>query len=412
MAEDASTAPRPTVLVARREFREAIAMKSFWITLILTAAVLVAIIVISKYSGGGGDEAERVVLGGDSPVEQVDGVQQLGAAIGIPLEVTTSADDAAAEAAVLAGEADVAILAGGTRLATKDEVDDTTRLGTVVNALRADFALQNGLRAAGLDPQQAAAVRATTPPPVQALDPGGDDRDGGAATVTNILLFVLLQTYGAWVLTAVTREKASRVVEVLLAVIRPIHLLVGKIIGIGSVALLHAATLIVVAFAATRVVGAEITPALRAPELLVAVAWFLLGYALYCTALAAAGSLCSRVEDAQGVSFPILLPLLFAYLASFSAVDGANTLLWVLAFIPPTAVLAMPTLYTMGEAPLWAMLVSMALTVGAIVAVARLAAKIYERSILHTGRKLSWREAFRNRDDLPVAARAPAVSAS
>ncbi|MGI9028443.1 MAG: hypothetical protein ACR2HP_00425, partial [Ilumatobacteraceae bacterium] len=87
------------------------------------------------------------------------------------------------------------------------------------------------------------------------------------------------------------------------------------------------------------------------------------------------------------------------------------TLLWVLAFIPPTAVLAMPTLYTIGEAPLWAVFVSMALTVVAIAAVARLAAKIYERSVLHTGRKLSWREAFRNRDELPAASgRRPTVS--
>ena len=207
-------------------------------------------------------------------------------------------------------------------------------------------------------------------------------------------------------LTGVTREKESRVVEVLLAVIRPINLLAGKIAGIGAAALMHAAVLIVVAFAATRIVGADIAADVRLSDIVVAVAWFLLAYALYCSALAAAGSLCARVEDAQGVSFPILLPLLFAYLVSFTAVDGASTLLWVLAFIPPTAVLAMPTLWAIGAAPLWTMLVSMALTVVAIVLVARVAAKIYERSVLHTGRKLSWREAFRIRDDLPVASRA------
>ena len=55
--------------------------------------------------------------------------------------------------------------------------------------------------------------------------------------VTNILLFLMLQMYGSWVLTAVTREKASRVVEVLLAVITPRQLLIGKVLGIGIVAL-------------------------------------------------------------------------------------------------------------------------------------------------------------------------------
>ena len=75
----------------------------------------------------------------------------------------------------------------------------------------------------------------------------------------------------------------------------------------------------------------------------------MLGYALYCSAYAAAGSLVSRVEDAQTVAFPIMLPLLFGYIVSFSIAGGASTLLWVLAFIPPTAVVAMPTLYAVGD---------------------------------------------------------------
>ncbi len=410
MAERDARQTSPTLLVARRELREAMGMKSYWISLILTAAALLAIVIIANLASGGSEEPERVVLAGAAAGEQVGAVERLGPLIGIDLEVTSVPDDDAAEAAVRDDEADVAVLGGGTRLATRDTVEDTSRLGTVVNALRADLALANGLRAAGLDPAQAAEVRAAEPPAVEALEPDADTGgNAGVVTVTNILLFILLQTYGAWVLTGVTREKSSRVVEVLLAVIRPIHLLSGKIAGIGAAALLHAIVLIVVAFVATRIVGADIAANLRADDLIVAIAWFLLGYALYCTALAAAGSLCARVEDAQGVSFPILLPLLFAYLVSFTAVDGASTLLWVLAFIPPTAVLAMPTLYAIGAAPLWAVFISMALTVVAIVLVAKLAAKIYERSVLHTGRKLSWREAFRSRDELPAAARTPAV---
>ena len=89
-----------------------------------------------------------------------------------------------------------------------------------------------------------------------------------------------------------------------------------------------------------------------------------------------------------------MLPLLFGYIVSFSAAGGATTLLWVLAFFPPTAVVAMPTLYAIGEAPLWMMLVSMALTVVAIVVVAAVAASIYERSVLHSGKKLGWKEAL------------------
>jgi ABC-2 type transport system permease protein len=230
------------------------------------------------------------------------------------------------------------------------------------------------------------------------------------ATITNILLFIMLQTYGQWVLTGVTREKASRVVEVLLSVITPRQLLVGKVLGIGLLALAHAAVLIVTAFVTTRVMGVDLTDGIALGDLALAGVWFVLGYGLYCSAYAAAGSLVSRVEDAQSVAFPVMLPLLFAYLVSFSAAGGASTLLWVLAFIPPTAVVAMPTLYAIGEAPLWAMAVSMALTVAAIFLVAALAATIYERSVLHSGKRLGWKEAIRRPREITAPAGARVVT--
>jgi len=396
---------RPTALVARREIREATRAMSFRVTLVLSALALAAIIVIANL-GGDDDAAERIVVAGPDAAGRVEPIEQLGAAVGVDLEVTTAPDNAAARAAVRDGEADVAISADQSRLTTEEQLDltDGSQLATVVNVLRADLALQNGLAAAGLSPEEAAAVRATPPPAVEALQPESTDAvDSGrvaTATITNILLFLLLQTYGQWVVTAVTREKASRVVEVLLAVIRPRQLLVGKVIGIGTVALMHAAVLIAVALVTTRVMDVDIAAGIAPGDLLLSAMWFVLGYALYCSAYAAAGSLVSRVEDAQTVAFPIMLPLLFGYIVSFSVAGGASTLLWVLAFIPPTAVVAMPTLYAVGEAPLWAVGISMALTVAAIVGVGLLAARIYERSVLHSGRKLSWREAFRRPDEM------------
>ena len=65
----------------------------------------------------------------------------------------------------------------------------------------------------------------------------------------------------------------------------------------------------------------------------------------------------------------------------------------MLAFFPPTAVQCMPVLYATGEAPVWAMLLSMAITAVAAYAVARLAAAIYSRSILKAGKRVSWRDA-------------------
>ena len=179
-----------------------------------------------------------------------------------------------------------------------------------------------------------------------------------------------------------TREKASRVVEVLLSTLTARQLLFGKILGIGALALLHAAALVASAIVAATIVGIDVPDGFRATDVLVGAAWFLLGYALYCSAFAAAGSLCSRAEDAQGAVLPIMLPLVAGYIIAFSAAGGPSPLLWVLAFFPPTAVQCMPVLYATGEAPVWAMLLSMAITAVTAYGIARLAAAIYSRSIL------------------------------
>jgi ABC-2 type transport system permease protein len=401
-------ADQPIALVARREIREATRARSFRVSIVLSAVALAAIIVIAHLAAGDDERSVDVVVAGPDAAAEATEYGRLGDSVGIRFDVTAAADDAEASAAVRDGTADVAVLERGRALATKDEVDLTgdSTLATALNVLRADIALDTGLATVGLGPDQAAEVRTTQPPPVLALqsgDQGADTSRSGVALVTNILLFLMLQTYGSWVLTAVTREKASRVIEVLLAVIRPKQLLVGKTIGIGLVALAHAFVLIAVAFVTSRIVGIEITGGLRPGDLLVGGVWFILGYSLYCSVFAAAGALCARVEDAQAYAFPVMIPLLFAYIASFSAASGANTLLWILAFIPPTAVLAMPTLYAIEAAPLWAVVLSMAITAVSIVLVASVAAKIYERSVMRTARKVGWREAFRARQEIEPA---------
>ena len=271
---------------------------------------------IAQLAGGDDEKSVDIVVAGPDAAAEASRIEPLGTSVGIRFTVTTASDDDTATAAVRADEADVAVLTDGAALATEDPVDlsDDSTLATTLNVLRADIALEHGLEAVGLEADQAAEVRATDPPPVESLQPsdsGADTSRSGVAIVTNILLFLMLQTYGSWVLTAVTREKASRVIEVLLAVIRPKQLLIGKTIGIGLVALGHAAVLIAVAFVTTRIVGLDITGGLRAGDLLVGAVWFLLGYALYCSVFAAAGALCARVEDAQAYAFPVMIPLLF-----------------------------------------------------------------------------------------------------
>jgi len=392
---------RSTMLVAKREVAEGFRSKAVKITLAVSALAVAGLIVIFHFAAGSSDTSTTTVaVVGDAATADDDSLAAVGEAVGTTIEVTPVADDRAARAALENSDADVAVLGDGAGLLTDEFVDleGDSDLAVVINVLRADLALRDGLDSAGLTPEQVDAVRTVDPLPVDSIQPEDDD-DGSAgrvatAIVMNILLFLLLQTYGGWVVTGVTREKASRVVEVLLSTVTARQLMIGKILGIGVMALIHAAVMIVTALVTAQIVGLDVLDGFRIGDLAIGGVWFLLGYALYCCAFAAAGSLCNRAEDAQGVAFPIMLPMIVGYIIGFTASDGPTTLLWVLSFFPPTAVLCMPVLSATGEVPLWAVGASMAITLVAAYLIALLASRIYSNSILKTGKKVSWREAF------------------
>ncbi len=88
--------------------------------------------------------------------------------------------------------------------------------------------------------------------------------------------------------------------------------------------------------------------------------FIVLGYAFYCTAFAAAGSLVSRQSDVNSTIMPVQLPLIIAYALSYTVIyaNGANKFYHVLGFLPPTAPIAMPVLYAAGDVPLWQVAVS------------------------------------------------------
>ena len=152
---------RPIALVARREIREATRARSFRISVVLSAVALAAIIVIAHLAAGDDEKSVDIVVAGPDAAAEASRIEPLGTSVGIRFDVTTAPDDDAATAAVRADEADVAVLTDGAALATEDPVDlsDDSTLATAVNVLRADIALENGLEAVGLEPDQAAQVQ-------------------------------------------------------------------------------------------------------------------------------------------------------------------------------------------------------------------------------------------------------------
>jgi ABC-2 type transport system permease protein len=182
---------------------------------------------------------------------------------------------------------------------------DTSKKARLVAAVAISVGLQRGLEQAGVAP--ATAQRALSAPPLarQGILPRIPNRSSQRTTALygSILLYVFLSFYGSWMLNGVVEEKTSRVVEVLLAAMRPRQLLVGKVIGIGLVALAQGVLVVLVALGSSAAIGSNFLRGTNVSLLLLTLMWFLLGYGFYATLYAAAGSLVTRQEEAQAAAF-------------------------------------------------------------------------------------------------------------
>jgi ABC-2 type transport system permease protein len=203
--------------------------------------------------------------------------------------------------------------------------------------------------------------------------------------------------YGSQIALGIGEEKSSRVVEVLLSAVRPVQLLIGKVIGIGLLALAQAAGMVIVFIVAGFATGSSLVHGATLGVVIAGGVFIVLGYAFYCTAFAAAGSLVSRQSDVNSTIMPVQLPLIVAYALSYTVLyaNGSNTFYDVLGFLPPTAPIAMPVLYAAGDVPVWQVIVSALLCAAGTVWMARLAVRIYANSILRTGARIKLGQAIR-----------------
>jgi len=387
-------------LVAEREVRERARSKSFRISTLITLLVIAASVAFSSHDKGPRPLPVGIVEPASPQLEAA--VAAAVTAAGSRPELSAFPDEGAARAALVSGDVALAVV-GGERILVKSVPDrgDTSRRALAVAAVGEAVRTQVGLERAGLPPERAAALINSPPPPVEAVAPVRQHttaEERGPAFIGTLVLFFMLSQYGYWILGGVVEEKSSRVIEVLVAAVPAGQLLAGKVIGIGLLAIGHAALMAGTALGAARASGSGSLPSGSGEAILMTVLWFAIGYGLYCTVFAAMGSLISRSEEIQNVSFPVQVPLLVGYfVASAALADGNPTpVLRVFAFLPLTAPMCMPVLRAIGAATLWQVALSMALTLATTVAAARIAAGIYQRAILRTGRRLRLRELLRS----------------
>lgn len=380
-------------LVARRDFWVRLRERSFVISTLINVAVISVLIGFQAFGSGDGPGELTLAVGRDDPAAEE--LASFAASLDGVVDVAPSADDEAAREAVRSGKADAAFLDG--RL-----VVQTTAPAALSQLVQQFTALsrQDGiLDRYGVTPDDREALRAVPPLEVIALEPGDPNRDQNAAIafVGILLLYGQLFGYGVWVASGVIEEKASRVVEILLATMRARQLMAGKIVGIGMLGLAQLALIggfAVVLALVTGVIDLPVT-ALRAVAL--DLGFFVLGFAFYASLFAVAGALVSRMEELQNVLVPVNLVIFISFFVSVGATsDPDGTVVRVASILPTSSAMAMPVRILLGAASPWEIALAVGLSLGGTLALIPLAGRMYSGAVLQTGSRVKLRQAWRS----------------
>lgn len=382
-----------TRLVAARELRERSRSKSFRVSSAITLLLVVLFIVVPGFLPDGGDPEWDLAVVGPTPEGFDAALEAAATTVEGTVTVVRSPDDADPEALLEGDDAPDAVLVDGVELVA--EGDPPTDLRSIVAVALSQSRLQQLAADQGIPPgelREALGGGLET----RSLD-GGDDDGTGVAFLGVIVLFIAINTYGAWVLTGVLEEKSSRVVELVVAAVPPRALLTGKVLGIGALGLGQLAVIAVGGVALALSLDLADLPEGLLAGAGWALVWFVLGFAFFAVAYAAAGSLVSRQEDAQTAATPIVMLVLACYFVSLFVVapDPESTAAMVVSIVPPIAPIAMPARIGAGAAEAWEIALSMALMVAATWALVVAAARVYSHALLRTGAPLKLREAWR-----------------
>ncbi len=384
-----------TGLVAGREIRERLRGRVLRVvTAVLFVVVAAAVVVPTLHRATTTRQTVGVVSG--TPAVDAE-LEELAGSVGLPVDLVREPDLDTARESLRTG-AVAMVVDGGTRILVQNPVSDadTSAGARYVRSVAAVLGAREAFDRAGLTPEQAATVAGAQPLPVESLHPAKTVRTTEEATalIGVILIFVVLTQYLTWTLMGVMEEKSSRVVEVLLATVRPVQLLAGKLAGIGVVALLQAMALVGFALVLAELVGSSLVHGAAPLVVASTLVWLVLGYAFYSWVYAAAGSLAERQDQVQSLALPLSAPLIFGYIVSLVGVSSghASLLVEVLAYLPPTAPFAMPTLVGFGEVSWWQFLLAVLASLGSTVVVALVAARVYRTAVLRTGGRVRLRE--------------------
>ena len=434
-------------IIIGREFNERVRKKSFIITTLLTPLLMIALMVapmlLTQYSGS---EQKHIAVVDDSGLigkKLISNDEILFEQTELPIELARiQFSDSYAilhiGSSIMENNADI-------RLYTNSTASITLEMGLasqIENVIQ-DIKLQN------LNIENLPAILASikTDINLHSYSNGAPTEEIAAGTHTgekanssivatvvayalSFMLYMFILIYGVMVMQSVIEEKNSRVLEVMVSTVRPIEMMLGKILGVASVALLQVAIWVVLLlgvgfFVMPELIPSEMSMAVEmlkqgaSPEnagvdmgLLQAIAtltdvaylakiivsllvFMVSGFLLYAALFAAIGSSVDNPQDAQQLQTPVTIPIILSLFVMLSVInDPTSELAFWFSMIPLTSPIVMMARIPY-DIPTWEIALSLAILIATFAVVVWFAGKIYRVGILMHGKKPTLKELWK-----------------
>lgn len=429
-------------IIIQREFNERVRKKSFIITTLLMPVLMIGLMIapamIMKYSGG--DEKRIAVIDESGLV-----APQLQSDDELAFETTHLPTDEARKTltenfAILYIGSDILTNPNNVRLYANSSSSLSVE-GNITGQIERILETEK-LKGYNIENLQEILAQVKTKVTMQTFrndKSQEEDAQAQSSVVATVLgyvlgfvLYMFLLIYGSMVMQSVIEEKNNRVLEVMVSSVRPFDLMLGKILGVASVAVVQVliwGVLIcgVGALALPHLMPQEVMAGAQAmqqgmpdaavmgdmdPEMLQAVAamtdlgyvlkifaslllFVLGGYLLYSAMFAAVGSAVDNVQDASQLQMPITLPIILALLMMLAVIKDPNSqMAFWFSMIPFTSPVVMMARIPY-DIPLWEIVLSLAILYASFVGMVWFAAKIYRVGIFMYGKKPTLKELFK-----------------
>ncbi len=410
-------------LIIRREFMERVARKSFIITTLLMPVLMVAMMVVpSLVMIMSGPENKNIAVVDNSGViaahlENEDGLKFMS--VNAPVDSLKYSEDYDAvlvlDQDVVEQPQNVLIFSHG-QLSLQTESAIRDQLNNIIEDRRIDQYQIDDLKKIMEDVKVEVNI--------QTFDVDSTDEKSTSSMVSYglglfmmIMLYTFIMLYGQMVMTSIIEEKGNRVLEIVVSSVKPTHLMLGKILGIGSVAVAQVAIWAVLIFSFMKFGMPAISDSLSTEaandvdfmsmmsmvsdtgyimSLFGYLVLFLIGgYLFYSSIYAAIGSAVDNIQDASQLQSLAIVPIILGLVLSMTVVaDPNSTLATWLSIIPFTSPLIMMTRLPFGVSAIETV-ASLVVLYASTLLMVWISAKIYRVGIFMYGKKPSFKELIR-----------------